>query len=74
MVAIIEEKIPALPPSQQAPLNEIIKNPELDARHKLKVAVPIIPFILEYEGELELGTGFNLKSGWESIKNKLRRN
>lgn len=74
MVAILEQRILALPPSQQESINEIIKNPELDAKHRLKVAIPIIPFILEYEGELELGTGFDLKSSWESIKNKLQRN
>jgi len=35
----------------------------MDFKHRLKVAVPLIPFILDYEGEFELGTGINLKQG-----------
>ncbi|NJR61830.1 MAG: hypothetical protein HC769_25185 [Cyanobacteria bacterium CRU_2_1] len=69
MLAVLEERIPSLPPSQAA----IIKDPELDAKHKLKVTLPIIPLLVEYEGELELGSGFNIKSAWEKLITKLRR-
>lgn len=69
MLAVLEERIPSLPPSQAA----IIKDPELDAKHKLKVTLPIIPLLVEYEGELELGSGFNIKSAWEKLIAKLRR-
>lgn len=74
MVAILEERIPALPLSQQASINEVIKNPELNAKHKLKVGMTIIPFLVKYEGELELGTGFDLKSVLQQLKTKLRGN
>lgn len=72
MLVVLEERIPALPPSQTA-IAEIIKAPELDARHKLKVTLPLVPFLVDYEGELELGSGFNIKSAWEQLLTKLRR-
>ena len=72
MLAVLEERIPSLPPSQAA-IAEVIKDPELDAKHKLKVTLPIVPMLLEYEGEVELGSGFNLKSVWEQLVAKLRR-
>ncbi|NJL63875.1 MAG: hypothetical protein HC903_21135 [Methylacidiphilales bacterium] len=72
MLAVLEERVPALPPSQAA-VAEIIKAPELDARHKLKVTLPLVPFLVDYEGELELGSGFNIKSAWEQLLTKLRR-
>jgi uncharacterized protein YeeX (DUF496 family) len=72
MLAVLEERIPSLPPSQAA-VAEIIKAPELDAKHKLKVTLPIVPFLVDYEGELELGSGFNIKSAWEQLVAKLRR-
>jgi chromosome segregation ATPase len=72
MLAVLEERIPSLPPSQ-ASVAEIIKAPEPDAKHKLKVTLPIIPMLVEYEGELELGSGFNIKSAWEQLITKLRR-
>lgn len=69
--ALLEKRILALP-SAQSPIAEIIKDPELDAKHKLKVSIPIIPFVLDYEGELELGSGFNISTAWEWVKTKLR--
>jgi hypothetical protein len=73
MLAVIESRIPSLPASSQAEIAEIIKSPELDARHKITVTLPIVPFLINYEGELELGTGFNIKSAWEFIIKKLWR-
>ncbi|AFY35565.1 hypothetical protein [Calothrix sp. PCC 7507] len=72
MLAVLEERIPSLPPSQAA-IAEIIKAPELDAKHKLKVTLPIVPFLIDYEGELELGSGLNIKSAWENLVSKLRK-
>jgi hypothetical protein len=73
MLAVLESRIPYLPSSSQAEIAEIIKSPELDARHKITVTLPIVPFLINYEGELELGTGFNIKSAWEFIIKKLGR-
>ena len=56
----------ALPPSQAA-LAEVINAPELDFKHRLKVGIPIIPFILDYEGEVELGTGIDLKAVLQAL-------
>jgi hypothetical protein len=72
MLAVLQERIPDLPPSQAVVAN-IIKAPELDARHRLKVTLPIVPLLVEYEGELELGSGFNIKSAWEQLITKLTR-
>jgi hypothetical protein len=73
MLAVLESRIPSLPSSSQAEIAEIIKSPELDARHKITVTLPIVPFLINYEGELELGTGFNIKSAWEFVIKKLGR-
>ncbi|HLO89515.1 MAG TPA: hypothetical protein VK203_31520 [Nostocaceae cyanobacterium] len=70
ILVILATRIPALP-SGQIEVADIIKNPELDAKHRLKIALPIIPFILDYEGELELGTGFNIKTVLTWVKSKL---
>ncbi|MDZ8260615.1 hypothetical protein [Nostoc sp. ChiQUE01b] len=72
MLAVLEERLPSLPLSQ-AGIAEIIKNPELDVRHKLKITLPIIPTLVEYEGEIELGSGFNIKSAWQLLIAKLQR-
>ncbi|AFZ25965.1 hypothetical protein Cylst_3850 [Cylindrospermum stagnale PCC 7417] len=61
----------ALPPSQSA-LVEVINSPGLDFKHRLKVGIPIIPFILDYEGELELGTGINLKAALQALMMRLK--
>ena len=63
MLAVLEEKRVALPPGKEE-IARVINAPALNARHKLKVSLPIIPFLLDYEGELELGTGINLKVVW----------
>ena len=71
MLAVLEERIPLLPPSQAA-ITEVIKDPELDVKQKLKVTLPIVPMLVEYEGEFELGSGFNIKTAWEKLVAKLR--
>lgn len=73
MFAVLESRIPSLPASSQAEIAEIIKSPELDTRHKITFNLPIVPFLINYEGELELGTGFNIKSAWEFVIKKLGR-
>jgi hypothetical protein len=73
MLAVLEQRIPALPTSQAETVAEIIKDPGVDFKHRLKVALPIVPMLVEYEGEIELGSGFNIKSAWEQLVAKLRR-
>jgi uncharacterized protein with HEPN domain len=73
MWAIVQTQLPTLPASQAQNVAEIIKNPALDTKHKLKVSLPIVPLLVNYEGEFELGSGFNLKAAWEALKAKLRK-
>jgi hypothetical protein len=70
MLAVLNQRNIVLPGQQK--VTEAIKAPELDAKHKLRVTVPIIPSILEYEGELELGTGINLKAAWQNLLVRFR--
>jgi hypothetical protein len=70
-LTILQQNGTALPPSQAA-LAEVINAPELDFKHRLKVGIPIIPFILDYEGELELGTGINLKAALQALMMRLK--
>ncbi len=59
-------------PTEQETLAEVIHAPELDTKHRLKVSLPIIPFLLDYEGELELGTGIELKKAWQKLLTRIR--
>jgi hypothetical protein len=65
MLAVLNQRNIILPGQQE--VTEAIKTPELDTKHKLKITIPIIPLILDYEGEVELGTGLNLKAAWQKL-------
>ena len=54
-------------------LSDVVDAPKLDASHKLKVTIPIIPFILSYEGEMALKSGMNLESAWQRLLSKVGR-
>lgn len=47
---------------------ELASAPGLDAKHKLKVMIPIIPLLLSYEGELELSSRLNLAAVWQALQ------
>ena len=51
-------------------LSRIVDDPKLDVNHKLKVSIPIIPFILTYETEVGLKSELNLKNAWQRLKSK----
>jgi len=53
-------------------LSDVVDAPKLDVSHKLKVTIPIIPFILSYEGEMDLKSGMNLESAWEKLLKRVR--
>jgi hypothetical protein len=53
-------------------LLEVADAPKLDAKHKLKVTLPIVPTILSYEGEVELKSGLNLEAAWQRLMAKVR--
>lgn len=66
MINKLEQRGITLPSNQQE-LAELIKAPEIDTKHRLKIFIPIIPILLSYEGELELGSGINLKAVWQKL-------
>lgn len=64
MINKLEQRGIDLPLNQQAVV-ELIKAPEIDTKHRLKIFLPIIPILLSYEGELELG--IDLKAVWKNL-------
>jgi hypothetical protein len=47
---------------------EIVSAPSLDVKHKLKVTLPIVPALIAYEEEFELGSGMNLPEVWRRLR------
>ena len=68
-LAEAKEKDLKLPSGNEAVI-EALNYPTLDAKHALKVSIPIIPFILSYEGELGLGAGVKIREIWERWRTK----
>lgn len=52
-------------------LSKMIDAPALDVKHKLKLTLPIIPFLLDYEGEIELNSRLNLERAWGAFRQLL---
>jgi len=69
-LSILQQRGITLTDSQEE-IVQVINAPQMDFKHRLKIAVPIIPFILDYEGELELGTGINLKEALKQFRARL---
>ena len=72
MLALLEEHIPSLISNPEA-IADVIKDPKLDIKQKLKVTLPIVPLLAKYEGEFELESEFNLKSAWKKLIAKLQK-
>lgn len=53
-------------------ISEVINEPRMDVRHKLKITIPIIPVLLACEGELELSSGMNLETAWQGLIAKVK--
>lgn len=53
-------------------LSDLVDSPKLDASHKLKITLPIIPFFLSYEGFVELKSGMKLESAWNKLLSRVR--
>jgi hypothetical protein len=69
--ALVEASEKKLLPAPGA--TDIVDAPSLGVAHKLKLTLPIVPFLLGYEGEVQLGSRMNLEMAWEWLKNKLSR-
>ncbi|MBD2594666.1 hypothetical protein H6G74_10045 [Nostoc spongiaeforme FACHB-130] len=67
--AIETRVLPTLPPATSEAV-EIVKDSSLDIKHRLKVAIPLIPFI-ELESEFEWGTGMDLLAVVERVPGEI---
>ena len=62
-----------LPPSgADAAPTDWVAAPELSVKHRLMLTLPIVPFLLSYESEIELGQRADLESAWRRLLNRLR--
>jgi HEAT repeat protein len=52
---------------------EAINSPELGIENLIKVTIPIIPFLLTYEGSYKFQTGIKLDSVWNKLRALVRR-
>lgn len=52
---------------QAAQLAEWAAAPQLEAKHRLLVSIPIVPWLLSYESEFELKSAANLEAAWRSL-------
>jgi hypothetical protein len=51
---------------------ELLKSPELDNKHKLILTIPIVPMILSYESEIEIGSGINIGQAWRMLSKRFK--
>jgi len=67
--ALLEQARSTDPPVRDALVQarQVLSAPGLDVNSKLKVTVPLIPFLLAYEGELELGQQMNVEEALRSL-------
>lgn len=54
-------------------VDELASAPGLDARHRLKVTIPIVPVLLSYEGEFELNSRLDLAAAWRALQDLASR-
>jgi hypothetical protein len=52
---------------QLEPAAALMSRPSADMKHKIKITLPIIPFVLAYEGELGLSSGLGLRAMWQRL-------
>lgn len=71
--ALAENKQRGVALPELGKVDEVISAPHLDLKHKLKFSIPIIPLLLNYEGEVEIGSRLNLEAAWDRLVGKFRR-
>ena len=57
-----------VPYAQQA--EEILKDPQFDVEHQIKLSIPIIPLLCSYEGTAKLASGANIRRMFEAMVQK----
>ena len=45
---------------------------DVEFKHRLLMIVPIVPFLLNYEGEVELKSRLGLDAVWQALATKIR--
>jgi len=53
-------------------ITEIIDAPDLSVSHKLKLSIPIIPFLLDYEADIGVNSKMDLQMMWDWLTKKLQ--
>jgi hypothetical protein len=71
MLEAVKKRVSALP-FKQTCIAKIINNPQFDVKHKLKISLPIIPVFVQYEGEIELAVGSDIRIAWSKLIAKLK--
>jgi len=71
--ALLEVRTRAALPIAVTQAADLVEAPGLDVKHKLKLSIPLIPFLLDYEGELEFDAKMNLENAWQALKRLLTR-
>jgi len=54
-----------------AEVSRVVEDPKLEVANKLKLSIPLIPFLLSYETELNLKTAGNLRAAWKKLLRSL---
>jgi hypothetical protein len=67
----LEQRGIALPERER--ITEVVSDATMDAQHKLKLMIPIVPLLLHYEGELSMGSGMDLTAAWQRLVARVRR-
>ncbi len=53
-------------------LSKVVDDTRLKATDKLKVTLPLIPYLLQYEHEITLEKGVSLSAAWQCLVNRAR--
>ena len=54
-------------------LGDVVEMPEASVSHRFVLNVPIVPFLLNYEGAVALDGKVNLQAAWQRLLAKVRR-
>lgn len=75
-IAALEQQAAAankpLPPALEKAAR-VVEDPKLEFKHRLKVAIPLIPGILTYERELGFNVNLNVQAAYDRLKRLIPR-
>lgn len=73
LIIFLNEKELQFPDKMRTNLKSL-NSSSIGLNNKLKLTIPIIPFLFQYETEIFTEKGFSLKDLWQKILNYLRKN